>query len=260
MDMHEHLKNKNVFITGASSGIGEACAVAFAREGANLLLAARRKERIDALARTLEDRYRIMTHGLRLDVRNQADVDSAVTSLPPAWDHIDILLNNAGLSRGLVKLHEGEIRDWEEMIDTNVKGLLYVTRAILPGMVARNSGHIINIGSIAGHDVYPNGNVYCASKFAVTAISEGLKMDLLGTRVRVSSVDPGLVETEFSDVRFRGDVKRAAETYRNMRPLKGEDIAEIVIFCATRPLHVDIARVIVMPTDQASVNHVYRSA
>jgi len=258
--MIERLKGKNVFITGASSGIGEACAVAFAREGSNLLLAARRKDRIDRLARTLEDRYRVMTHSLQLDVRNREEVDRAISSLPSAWDHIDILLNNAGLSRGLVKLHAGEIRDWEEMIDTNVKGLLYVTRAILPEMVRRNSGHVINMGSIAGHEVYPNGNVYCASKYAVTAISQGLKMDLLGTNVRVSSVDPGLVETEFSEVRFRGDTQRAAQAYANMHPLKGEDIAEIVIFCATRPPHVDISQVIVMPTDQASVNHVHRSS
>ncbi|HEX7574406.1 MAG TPA: SDR family NAD(P)-dependent oxidoreductase [Bacteroidota bacterium] len=258
--MNEHLKNKNVFITGASSGIGKACATAFAREGSNLLLAARRKDRIDTLARDLERTYGIMAHSMQLDVRNNDEVAGAVSSLPPAWDHFDILLNNAGLSRGLSKLQDGEIRDWQEMIDTNVKGLLYVTRAVLPGMVRRNSGHVINMGSIAGHELYPNGNVYCASKYAVTAISQGLRMDLLGTNVRVSSVDPGLVETEFSQVRFRGDAQRAAQTYANMRPLKGEDIAEVVIFCATRPLHVDIAQVIVMPTDQASVNHVHRSA
>jgi len=213
--MSEQLKNKNVFITGASSGIGEACAVAFAREGANLLLAARRKERIDGLTRSLKDSYGVATHGLELDVRDRDAVERTVSSLPPAWDHIDILLNNAGLSRGLVKLQAGEIRDWEEMIDTNVKGLLYVTRAILPGMVARNSGHVINMGSIAGHELYPNGNVYCASKYAVTAISQGLRMDLLGTNVRVSSVDPGLVQTEFSEVRFRGDKTRAAEAFRS---------------------------------------------
>jgi serine 3-dehydrogenase len=201
-----------------------------------------------------------MTHSIQLDVRNNDEVTGAVGALPPSWDHIDILLTNAGLSRGLSKLQDGEIRDWQEMIDTNVKGLLFVTRAVLPGMVKRNSGHVINMGSIAGHELYPNGNVYCASKYAVTAISQGLRMDLLGTNVRVSSVDPGLVETEFSQVRFRGDAQRAAQTYANMRPLKGEDVAEIVIFCATRPLHVDIAQVIVMPTDQASVNHVHRSA
>ena len=254
------LKNLNVLITGASSGIGEACARAFAREGANLLLAARRKDRIEKLARSLEGEHRVMTHGFVLDVRNQQEVERAIGSLPPAWDHIDILVNNAGLSRGLTKLHEGEIRDWEEMIDTNVKGLLYVTRAVLPAMVKRNSGHIINMGSIAGHELYPNGNVYCASKFAVAAISKGLRMDLLGTNVRVSSVDPGLVETEFSEVRFRGDTKRASQTYLNMRPLKGEDVAEVVIFCATRPPHVVIEQAVVMPTDQASVNHVHRSA
>jgi len=258
--MSVHLKNKNVFITGASSGIGMACATAFAREGSNLLLAARRKERIDTLARELEDTYGIMAHSIQLDVRNNDEVTGAVGSLPPAWDHIDILLNNAGLSRGLSKLQDGEIRDWQEMIDTNVKGLLYVTHAVLPGMVRRNSGHVINMGSIAGHELYPSGNVYCASKYAVAAISQGLRMDLLGTNVRVSSVDPGLVETEFSQVRFRGDAQRAAQTYANMRPLKGEDVAEVVIFCATRPPHVDIAQVIVMPTDQASVNQVHRSA
>jgi serine 3-dehydrogenase len=258
--MSVSLKNLNVLITGASSGIGEACAAAFAREGANVLLAARRKERIDRLARSLEETHRVMTHSFVLDVRNQQDVEKAVASLPPAWDHLDILVNNAGLSRGLTKLQDGEIRDWEEMLDTNVKGLLYVTRAVLPGMVRRNSGHVINMGSIAGHELYPNGNVYCASKFAVAAISKGLRMDLLGTNVRVSSVDPGLVETEFSEVRFHGDAKRAAQTYLNMHPLKGEDVAEVVIFCATRPPHVDIEQVIVMPTDQASVNHVHRSA
>ena len=258
--MSEQLKNKNVFITGASSGIGEACAEAFAREGANLLLAARRKERIETLSRMLEEKYLVMTHGFALDVRDHDAVERTIGALPPAWDHIDILVNNAGLSRGLTKLHAGEIHDWEEMIDTNVKGLLYVTRAVLPGMVKRNSGHVINMGSIAGHELYPNGNVYCASKFAVAALSQGLRMDLLGTNVRVSSVDPGLVETEFSEVRFHGDRTRAAQTYANMHPLRAPDIAEVVIFCATRPPHVDIAQVIVMPTDQASVNHVHRSA
>jgi NADP-dependent 3-hydroxy acid dehydrogenase YdfG len=258
--MSESLKGKNVFITGASSGIGEACAEAFAREGAHLVLSARRKERIDALAKKLENAHGIRTLSLQLDVRDNAAVEKAIGALPAPWDRIDILLNNAGLSRGLTKVHTGEIRDWEEMIDTNVKGLLYVTRAVLPAMVTRNSGHVINMGSIAGHELYPNGNVYCASKYAVAAISQGLRMDLLGTNVRVSSVDPGLVQTEFSEVRFRGDRSRAAGTYANMRPLKGEDVAEVVIFCATRPLHVDVAQVIVMPTDQASVNHVHRTA
>jgi serine 3-dehydrogenase len=256
----ESLKNKTVFITGASAGIGESCARAFAREGCHLLLAARRKDRIDALARLLADKYAIRTHAFRLDVTRQADVEAALGSLPAEWKQIDILLNNAGLSRGLTTLQEGELRDWEEMIDTNIKGLLYVTRAVLPAMVARNSGHVINLGSIAGHQLYPKGNVYCATKYFVNGLSHGMRMDLLGTNVRVSSVDPGLVQTEFSEVRFRGNRERAAQAYANTRPLTPDDIAEVVIFCATRPPHVDIAEIIVMPTDQASVNHVHRTA
>jgi NADP-dependent 3-hydroxy acid dehydrogenase YdfG len=253
------LRGKKVFITGASAGIGEACAHAFAREGCDLLLAARRKERIDDLARVLTATHRVAVHAVRLDVMRRDEVASVLAALPASWSSIDILLNNAGLSRGLVKLHEGEIQDWEEMIDTNIKGLLYVTRAVLPGMVRRDSGHVINIGSIAGRQLYPNGNVYSATKYAVRGLSEGLRLDLLGTNVRVSSVDPGLVETEFSNVRFHGDSARAAQTYANMRPLKGEDVAEVVVFCASRPPHVDIAEVVVMPTDQASVNHVHRA-
>lgn len=254
------LRGKKVFITGASAGIGEACAHAFAREGCDLLLAARRKEKIDALAGLLSAKHGIAVHAVGVDVMKHDDVASVISALPAAWSAMDILVNNAGLSRGFVKLHEGEIRDWEEMIDTNIKGLLYVTRAILPGMVRRNSGHVINIGSIAGRQLYPNGNVYCATKFAVRALSEGLRLDLFGTDVRVSSVDPGMVETEFSQVRFRGDAARAAQTYKNTRPLQGEDVADVVVFCATRPAHVDIAEVVVMPTDQASVNHVNRTA
>ncbi|MEW6510799.1 MAG: SDR family oxidoreductase [Bacteroidota bacterium] len=256
----ESLKGKTVFITGASSGIGLECARAFAREGCNLILTARRKDRIDTEARDLAERHKIKTLALRLDVTNQPEVESVIAGLPREWQRIDILLNNAGLSRGLSPLQEGEVRDWEEMIDTNIKGLLYVTRKILPGMVERNSGHIINLGSIAGHQLYPKGNVYCATKYFVNGLSHGLRMDLLGTQVRVSSVDPGLVQTEFSEVRFRGNKERAVQTYLNTRPLKPEDVAEVVVFCATRPPHVDIAEVIVMPTDQASVNHVHRIA
>ena len=256
----ESLKNKMVFITGASAGIGEACARAFAQEGCHLLLSARRKERVDALARSLANAHGIRAHAFRLDVTRQADVESAIAALPAEWKQIDILLNNAGLSRGLTTLQEGELRDWEEMIDTNIKGLLYVTRAVLPAMVARNSGHVINLGSIAGHQLYPKGNVYCATKYFVNGLSQGMRMDLLGTNIRVTSVDPGLVQTEFSEVRFRGNRERAAQAYANTRPLTAGDIAEVVVFCATRPPHVDIAEVIVMPTDQASVNHVHRTA
>jgi 3-hydroxy acid dehydrogenase/malonic semialdehyde reductase len=253
------LNNKIIAITGASSGIGLSCARAFAVEGSRLVLLARRKERIDALGKELTEKHGVPVFTARLDVRKQADVARTFESLPSDWKTIDILVNNAGLSRGLNKLQDGKTEDWDEMIDTNVKGLLYVTHAVLPGMVERNSGHIINIGSIAGEQTYPAGNVYCASKFAVTGLTRSLKMDLLGTAVRVSSVDPGLVQTEFSRVRFRGDAERAAKTYAGMTPLHPDDVAEVVVFCATRPPHVDITEVTVMPTDQASVTLVHRT-
>jgi 3-hydroxy acid dehydrogenase / malonic semialdehyde reductase len=254
----ETLTGKLICITGASSGIGKACAIEFAKHKSNLLLMARRKDRVDALAQQLTREHHIRTFTQQLDVRNNGDVEKTFSSLPPEWRKIDILVNNAGLSRGLDKLYEGKIQDWEEMIDTNVKGLLYVTRAVLPAMVERNNGHIINIGSIAGHQTYPMGNVYCASKFAVAGLSRGMKMDLLGTAVRVSSVDPGLVETEFSQVRFHGDTERAAKAYTGMTPLRPEDVAEIVVFCATRPAHVNIGELLVTPTDQATVTMVHR--
>jgi 3-hydroxy acid dehydrogenase / malonic semialdehyde reductase len=254
------LQGKIACITGASAGIGEACARVLAREGAALLLSARRIDRVKALANDLGKQYGVKTHVNQLDVQKRDDVTRYVEGLPPEWQQIDILVNNAGLSRGLDKLHEGSIQDWEEMIDTNIKGLLYVTRAVVPGMVKRDSGHVINIGSIAGHQLYPSGNVYCATKFAVNALSQGLRMDLLGTQVRVSSVDPGMVQTEFSEVRFRGNKDRAKQVYANIRPLRPEDVAEVVLFCATRPPHVDIAEVVVMPTAQASVNHFHRTS
>ena len=256
----QSLKNKVVCITGASSGIGAACASEFAKQGCALLLGARRIDRLETLAVGLSSQYGVRVHTVKLDVTNQKEVEQTFTSLPRDWQAIDILVNNAGLTRGLTNLYEGAIQDWEEIIDTNVKGLLYVTRSVLPGMVKRNSGHVINIGSIAGHQTYPKGNVYCASKFAVTGLTRGLIMDLLGTAVRVSSVDPGLVETEFSEVRFRGDKDRAAKTYAGLTPLRPEDVGEIVVFCATRPDHVNIGEVIVTPTDQASVGMVHRSA
>ena len=246
------LRDKIVFITGASSGIGRACVRAFAREGARILMAARRDDRLAALASEVKAEFGAIVRHFELDVRDQPAVAQAVAGLPADWTAIDILVNNAGLSRGLDKLHEGVLSDWEEMIDTNVKGLLYVSRAVLPGMVERGRGHVINIGSIAGHDVYPGGNVYCATKFAVHALSRGLRMDLVATPVRVSTVDPGMVETEFSLVRFHGDGDRAAGVYKGITPLTGEDVAEAVVYCATRPPHVTIAEMIVMPTNQAS--------
>jgi serine 3-dehydrogenase len=193
-----------------------------------------------------------------IDLRRQPAVEKAIDELPAAWSEIEILVNNAGLSRGLDKLHEGQISDWEEMIDTNVKGLLHVDRAVVPLMVRRGRGTVIHIGSIAGRQVYPGGNVYCATKFAVRGLTEGLRIDLLGTGVRVVSVDPGLVETEFGRVRFRGDARRAAAIYEGMTPLRPEDVAEIVVFAASRPDHVDLAEVLVLPVDQAGANFVHR--
>jgi serine 3-dehydrogenase len=252
------LNGKIVLVTGASSGIGEACARAFAAQEARLILAARRAERLEALRTELFMRYGAMVHTVTLDVRDQPAVAAAVAELPAEWAEIEVLVNNAGLSRGLDRLHEGSLDDWEEMIDTNLKGLLYVTRAVLPGMVQRRRGHVINIGSIAGHQVYPGGNVYCATKFAVNGLTQGLRVDTLGTGVRVSTVDPGMVETEFSKVRYHGDEARAAKTYTGVTPLTGTDIAEAVVFCATRPPHVNINEIIIMPTDQASVTQVHR--
>jgi len=254
------LKQKIVFLTGASSGIGAACARAFAREGSDIILTARRKERIDALAHELRQDHGVRTYTAQLDVRDRKQVDEVLAALPSEWTAVDILVNNAGLSRGLDKLYEGSIQDWEEMIDTNIKGLLYMTRALVPQMVERRSGHVFNLGSIAGHNVYPSGNVYCATKFAVNALTQALKMDLLGTGVRVCSVSPGLVETEFSLVRFHGNSERAKQTYANTTPLTAEDVAEVMIFCATRPAHVDISEVIMMSTQQSSVYHVHRTA
>jgi serine 3-dehydrogenase len=254
------LSGKIVFLTGASSGIGLACAHAFAREGARLVLSARRKDRLDTLIRELKTAYGTDAIAIQLDVRQQPAVEKAVQALPQSWQDIEILVNNAGLSRGLDKLHEGKLQDWEEMIDTNVKGLLYVSRAVIPGMVARKRGMIINIGSIAGHEVYPGGNVYCATKFAVDALTRGLRHDLVDTPLRVCTVDPGLVETEFSIVRFRGNEERAKTVYQNLAALTGEDVAEAVLFCATRPPHVQIAELIVMPTNQASSTLVYRAS
>lgn len=244
------LQDRIVLITGASSGIGSATARVFAQAGAKLILTARRQDRLEQLADEL-GKFASSTHLLSLDVRDAIAVESAISNLSADWSSIDVLINNAGLSRGLEKLQAGSIQDWEEMIDTNIKGLLYLTRAIVPGMISRGRGHVVNLGSTAGHQTYPNGNVYCATKAAVRVISEGLKQDLLGTPVRVSSVDPGLVETEFSQVRFRGDTERAKKVYQGLTPLTPTDVADVIFFCATRPPHVNISEVLLMPTDQA---------
>lgn len=252
------LNGKTVLITGASSGIGAACAHAFAGLEARLLLAARRLDRLQKLAAAIYAQHGVEVHTIQLDVRDQPAVEAAIGGLSGAWAVVDILVNNAGLSRGLDKLHEGKLADWEEMIDTNIKGLLYVSRAVIPGMVARRSGHVINIGSIAGHQVYPSGNVYSATKHAVNALTQGMRIDLLGTGVRVSTVDPGMVETEFSQVRFHGDETRAAKVYQGLTPLTPNDVADAVVYCATRPDHVNINEIIIMPTAQATVTMVAR--
>jgi serine 3-dehydrogenase len=252
------LKNKIVFITGSSSGIGKACAEKFANKKANLILCARRINRLTDLKRSLEKKYKVKIFITQLDVRKLRDVKKVIGSLPTAWKQIDILLNNAGLARGWNKLYDGNINDWEEMIDTNIKGLLYVTRAILPGMIQRKRGHIINIGSTAAHEVYPMGNVYCASKFAVNALTQSIRVDVLDKNIKVTSVDPGMVLTEFSEVRFSGDKKRAEKVYEGVAPLSPKDVAETVIFAASRPKNVNINEIILTPICQASSTQVFR--
>ncbi len=252
------LAGQVVFVTGASSGIGAACARAFAGEGARLLLAARRADRIEAAAAALREAGAEEVRVVRLDTRDAEAVRSAVDALPETWKAVEVLVNNAGLSRGLDKLHEGNLEDWNEMIDTNVKGLLHVDRYVVPLMTARRRGTVVHIGSIAGRQTYPGGNVYCASKYAVRALTEGLRLDLLGTGVRVTTVDPGMVLTEFSEVRFHGDRERAGKVYAGVTPLSPDDVADAVLFAATRPAHVQIAELVVLPIDQASVTQVHR--
>jgi 3-hydroxy acid dehydrogenase/malonic semialdehyde reductase len=254
------LTDRCVLVTGASSGIGRACVEAFAGLGCRLILLARRADRLQALAAELETNHGTEVLTAVVDVRSRSAIETWFGSLPDVWRDIDILVNNAGLARGLTPLHEGEVSDWEEMIDTNIKGLLYVTRTVLPAMVDRGSGHVINIGSIAGHEVYPGGSVYCATKHAVTAINRTLAIDTLGTGVRVSSVDPGLVETEFSLVRFHGDSQRADGVYKGLEPLRGKDVADAVVFCATRPRNANIRELILTAGAQASAVHTYRTS
>ncbi len=252
------IKGKTVLITGASAGIGEACAQAFASYGADLILTARRLDRLEALRRDLKFEHGVTVRIHQLDVRVREEVDLFARELEESGTEVDVLVNNAGLSRGLEPVQEGNLEGWDQMIDTNVKGLLYMTRAILPGMVERNRGHVVNIGSIAGRQVYPSGNVYNASKFAVRALTEGINLDLFGTNVRVSSIDPGLVETEFSEVRFWGDRERAEKVYQGYRPLQAEDIADAVCYVVSVPEHVNILEMLVLPTDQRNAYMVYK--
>jgi 3-hydroxy acid dehydrogenase / malonic semialdehyde reductase len=251
--MSKHrLKSRIVFITGASAGIGAACARAFAAEGARLLLAARRVERLQAMEVDLLESGASGVHAFPLDVQNRAAVERALGELPEEWRSIDVLVNNAGLSRGLEKMWEGQPQDWEEMIDTNIKGLLWVSRVVVAGMVARGRGHVVNLGSTAAELAYPGGGVYCGTKAAVKLINDGLRQDLMGTPIRVSDVGAGMVETEFSEVRFRGDTSRAAKVYQNITPLQPEDVADAIVWAVTRPAHVNVARVLLTTIDQAN--------
>jgi NADP-dependent 3-hydroxy acid dehydrogenase YdfG len=248
---------KTAFITGATSGIGKATAINFALNGIDLVLCGRRQERLDVLKEELGKEVNVYT--LNFDIRDKESVQEAITSLPKEFAQIDILINNAGNAHGLDSIQEGSTDDWDAMLDINVKGLLYVSKALIPQMVERKSGHIINIGSTAGKEVYPKGNVYCASKHAVDAINQGMRMDLNPFGIRVGAVNPGLVETEFSKVRFKGDENRAENVYKGFQPLKPEDIADIIHFVVTRPYHVNIADLTVMPTAQASSTIVNKS-
>ena len=245
--------SKTVFITGASSGIGQACAEVLAKEGYNLLLCARRLNRLETLRDTLLAAYpTIQIHIFELDVRDAKQVANQIGGLPPEWKKINILINNAGLSQGLDPIQDGDIGDWDRMIDTNIKGLLYVSKAVIPLMDTDNDAHIVNLGSIAGKEVYPNGNVYCATKHAVDALTKAMRIDLLTQGIKVTSIDPGIVETEFSEVRFHGDRERAKNVYNGVQPLTGKDIAETILFVITRPAHVNINDLLIMPTAQAT--------
>lgn len=244
--------NKTILITGASSGIGEGCARKFASQGDRLILNARSTDKLTALAEELKEKYNTDCYVMPFDVRNRESAATALNALPEEWKSIDVLINNAGLAIGVDKEHEGNPDEWDMMIDTNIKALLSMTRLVVPGMVERDRGHIINIGSIAGDAAYPGGSVYCATKAAVKALSDGLRIDLVDTPLRVTNIKPGMVETNFSVIRFRGDKEKADNVYRGIRPLNGDDIAEVVYFAASAPEHMQLAEILVMPTYQAT--------
>jgi 3-hydroxy acid dehydrogenase / malonic semialdehyde reductase len=249
-----------VLITGSTSGFGKATAELFAKNGHDVIITGRRQERLDEFSAELKKKYNVKVLTLCFDVRRLEEVQAAVNSLSEKWQQIDVLVNNAGLAVGLSPIQEGVIDDWERMLDTNVKGLLYVTRHIAPLMVKNKKGHIINIGSTAGKEVYPGGNVYCASKFAVDALNKSMRIDLLAHNIRVSAIHPGLAETEFSVVRFKGDEEKAKLVYKGLDPLRGEDIAETVYWVATRPAHVNILDIVMTPSAQANSTTVIRKS
>lgn len=243
---------KTVLVTGATAGIGKAIAERFAKEGHRVIITGRRKERLENLSKALTAQFDVDAYPLTFDIRDRKQVKEALATLPEKWQKIDVLINNAGLAAGLNPIHEGRIDDWEQMIDTNVKGLLYISREVMPQMAERKSGHIINIGSTAGRETYPKGNVYCATKYAVDSLSKAMRTDLLPYGIKVTQIRPGLVETEFSLVRFKGDAEKAANTYKGFQPLKGEDIAEVTYYCTTLPAHVTVNDIEVTPTAQAN--------
>lgn len=251
------MEKKTVLVTGATSGIGEACARRFAMNGYNVIITGRNKEKLESLQHDLESKG-VEVLPLCFDVRNREQAERALDGLAGKWRDVDVLINNAGLARGLEPEYEGDFNDWDEMVDTNIKGLLNITRLVVPGMVARNSGHVINIGSVAGDAAYAGGGVYCATKAAVKAITDGLRIDVAHTKVRVTNVKPGLVETNFSNVRFHGDDKRADNVYKGIKPLCGDDIADVAYYAASAPEHVQIAEVLVLATHQANGSVIYR--
>ena len=253
------LMGKTILITGASSGIGAAMARLFAQEGARLILCARRQDRLESIAEEIRAAHDSDVFVLGLDVRDRAAVEALNTHLPAGWREIDVLVNNAGLSRGLEPLHQNNPDDWEEMIATNISGLLHVTRQVLPGMLARRSGDIVNIGSTSSHEVYPKGAVYCATKHAVDAISRGLRMDVVDSPIRVIQISPGMTETEFSLVRFKGDHEKAEKVYQGVHPLRGQDVADAALFALTRPAHVQVGEIVLWPTFQGASTVVHRS-
>ena len=247
-----------ILITGATSGFGKASAELFARNGHHLIITGRRKDRLEKISKEISSAHQVKVHTLNFDVRKKTEVDAAIDSLPEEWKRIDVLINNAGLASGLSTIQEGDNNDWEKMIDTNIKGLLYMTRKVAPMMIKEGNGHIINIGSVAGKEVYANGNVYCATKHAVDALNKGMRIDLLPHGIKVTGINPGLAETEFSIVRFQGDAERAKKVYTGFQPLTAEDIAETIYWVATRPAHVNINDVIITPTAQANSTTVIR--
>ncbi len=252
------LKGKTVLITGATSGIGLSCARVFAKEGARLILAARRENLLAEISAQIKKEFSADVLQVKMDVKNYESVKAGIGSLNDNWENIDILINNAGMTRGLDKIQDGSISDWEETIDTNIKGVLYVLKEVLPGMVERQKGHVIFLGSTAGHDVYPGGSVYCATKFAVKALAQATRIDALDKYVKVTSVDPGMVQTNFSNVRFPEDPERAANVYKGIVPLTPDDVAETILFAATRPWHVNLNQIIMTPIAQAQSNFIIK--